>query len=233
LQVYPGEGMGGNVDGLDLVVGEARLLERMGISVPRNGDAGSGKPVQVACNGSFAGTLYLKEVLRDEAAATIQALESMGCRCSILSGDPAPLHAEIGGCAVEGSLTPAGKAERIASLEAAGERVLFIGDGVNDVPAMQASQAALAIDLGAALATEYADGLLVEGRVAVLPSAIRHARRIMKHLRGNLRFALAYNLIGMALAAGGVLHPVVAALLMVGSSAIVSARALHAAGQIT
>jgi cation transport ATPase len=91
----------------------------------------------------------------------------------------------------------------------------------------------LAIDLGAALATESADGLLVEGRVAVLPSAIRHARRIMRHLRGNLRFALAYNLIGMALAAGGVLHPVVAALLMVGSSAIVSARALHAAGQFS
>jgi Cu+-exporting ATPase len=233
LRVYPGEGMGGIVDGLELVVGEACLLERKGIAVPRNGEAGSGKPVQVGCNGRFAGTLTLKEVLRDEAAATIQALESMGCRCSILSGDPASQHAEIGGCAVEGSLTPAGKAERIAALERAGEHVLFIGDGVNDVPAMQASRAALAIDLGAALATEYADGLLVEGRVAVLPSAIRHARGIMKHLRGNLRFALVYNLFGMALAAGGILHPVVAALLMVGSSAIVSARALHAAGQIT
>jgi P-type E1-E2 ATPase len=232
LIIYPGEGMGGTVDGESLLVGESRLLERMGITVPTSGEAEQGKPVQVARNGHFAGTLYLKEVLRDEAAATVGALESMGCRCRILSGDPAPLHAEIGGCPVEGSLTPAQKAERIATLEAAGENVLFIGDGVNDLPAMQASEASLAIDLGAALATEYADGLLVEGRVAVLPSAIRHARRIMKHLRGNLRFALAYNLIGMALAAGGVLHPVVAALLMVGSSAIVSARALRAAGQI-
>ncbi len=233
LRIYPGEGMEGTVNGLKLLVGEVRLLERKGVAIPRQGEVEPGKPVQVACDGRFAGTLYLKEVLRDEAAATVEALESMGCRCCILSGDPAPLHAEIGGCAVEGSLSPPEKADRIAALAATGEHVLFIGDGVNDVPAMQASEAALAIDLGAALATESADGLLVEGRVAVLPSAIRHARRIMKHLRGNLRFALAYNLIGMALAAGGVLHPVVAALLMVGSSAIVSARALHAAGQFS
>lgn len=231
LHIYPGEGMGGRVGGVSLLVGEAGLLERDGVVVPQGLHGGSGKPVHVAVNGCFAGTLYLKEVLREEAEATLQALESMGCRCRILSGDPSPLHAQIGGCEVEGSLTPAGKAERISALEGAGEHVLFIGDGVNDLPAMQASRAALAIDLGAALATEFADGLLVDGRVGVLPSAIRKSRRIMKHLRGNLRFALVYNLIGMTLAAGGVLHPVVAALLMVGSSVLVSARALHAAGQ--
>jgi Cu+-exporting ATPase len=231
LRIYPGEGMGGNVGGIALLVGETSLLERAGAVVPQAGDAESGKPVHVAVNGSFTGTLYLKEVLREEAEATLQALQSMGCRCRILSGDPSPLHAEIGGCAVEGSLTPSAKADRISALERAGEHVLFIGDGVNDLPAMEASRAALAVDLGAALATEYADGLLVDGRVGVLPSAIRRARRIMKHLQGNLRFALAYNLVGMTLAAAGVLHPVVAALLMVGSSVIVSARALHAAGQ--
>jgi cation transport ATPase len=98
---------------------------------------------------------------------------------------------------------------------------------------MQASHSALAIDLGAALATEYADGLLVDGRVSALPGAIRHARKLKTVLKGNLRFALGYNLIGMGLAAAGVLHPVVAALLMVGSSALVSFRALHVASRST
>lgn len=232
FRVHPGQGVEGRVQGADLLLGEARLLESKGVAIPEDSKGELGKPVHVSYKGRFAGTLYLKEILRDEAVPTLEALESLGCRCRILSGDPASLHAEIGGCPVEGSLSPPEKAARIKALKAAGEHVLFIGDGVNDVPAMQASDSALAIDLGAALATEFADGLLVEGRVGTLPSAIRRARRIVNHLRGNLRFALGYNLIGMALAAGGVLHPVVAALLMVGSSAVVSARALHAAGEL-
>lgn len=229
LTVYPGQGMGGVVAGSRILVGEASLLEQRGIELPSPLPRCAGKPVHLARDGHYAGMLGLSEILRDEAEGSIEALRALGCDCRILSGDPASSRKSIGGVEVEGALTPQAKAERIARLVNAGEHVLFIGDGVNDLPAMEASHASLAIDLGAALATEYADGLLVEGRVNVLPSSIRHARQLMKSLRGNLVFALGYNVFGMALAAAGLLHPVVAALLMVGSSFVVSFRALRAA----
>jgi heavy metal translocating P-type ATPase len=229
LEVFPGAGIGGRVDGVRLLVGEVGLLQRQGIPLPQCLPESPGKPVAVARNGTYAGLLFLTEVLRDSAEATLEALAGMGCACRILSGDPSPSHTGIGGVAVEGGLSPAQKAERVRQAGKQSGPVLFVGDGVNDLPAMQAAQAALAIDLGAALATEFADGLLVDGRVGSLPAAIRHARRLKRRLRGNLLFALCYNLFGMALAAAGILHPVVAALLMVGSSAIVSWRALSAA----
>jgi P-type Cu+ transporter len=229
LRVFPGQGLGGKVDGVALLAGEPGLLRGQGVALPGRMPQAAGKPVLVARDGHYAGTLLLTELLRPEAEATLEALAGMGRACRILSGDPAPAHASIGGVPVEGGLSPAEKARRVRAAVDQGEHVLFVGDGVNDLPAMEASHATLAVDLGAALATEFADGLLVEGRVGALPSAIRHATRLKQRLHGNLRFALCYNLIGMALAAAGILHPVVAALLMVGSSALVSWRALRAA----
>ncbi len=231
LEVVPGKGLAGRVAGDRILAGERELLRERGVALPEPTPTAPGKAVHVACNGRYAGAVFLTERLRPEAAPVLQSLEAMGLRCAILSGDPAPAHAAIGGVPVQGGLSPEEKASRVRALAAAGHHVLFIGDGVNDLPAMEASHAALAIDLGAALATEFADGLLVDGRVGPLPSAIRQARRLKRDLTGNLRFALLYNLIGMALAAAGQLHPVVAALLMAGSSAIVSARALRAAAR--
>ena len=233
VQIYPGSGIGGLVDGTSLVVGELELLKEKGIRLPESLPSGRGKPVHVAHSGIYAGALYLNEVLRDEAAATLKALQKLDCQCLILSGDPRSEHAEIGGVPVEGGLSPEAKAERVMVAAEGGGEVLFVGDGVNDILAMQASHSALAVDLGAALATEFADGLLVEGEISALPGSIRHARKLKAALHGNLLFAIGYNLIGMALAAGGVLHPVVAALLMVFSSAIVSYRALRAAGEVS
>ena len=227
--VYPGQGLGGLAGGNEVIVGEATLLRQQGVEVPPLPPHG-GKPVHVAMAGAYMGAILLKECLRKDAAASIQALRSMGIEVHILSGDPVPLHPAVAGVPVESGLSPAAKAERIRHWRSAGKRILFVGDGINDLPAMEASDSALAIDIGAALATEYADGLLVGGRVGVLPGAIRHARRLKQSLNGNVRFALVYNLAGMSLAAAGLLHPVVAALLMVGSSAIVAYRALRVAG---
>ncbi|MFO7724910.1 MAG: cation-translocating P-type ATPase [Oceanipulchritudo sp.] len=231
LVIHPGQGLEGRTGKAHLLAGEEALLRKKGITLPRPLPEKAGKPVHLARNGCYAGTLFLRESLREEAGATLEALGAMGCRCRILSGDPAGGRLHIGGIPVEGGLSPGEKAARVRELREAGEHVLFVGDGINDLPAMEAGNASLAIDLGAALATEFSDGLLVDGRVSVLPGAIRQARKLKKSLKGNLRFALVYNLLGMSLAAGGVLHPVVAALLMVGSSVVVSFRALRTAGE--
>ena len=229
LQVHAGQGLAASVGGRQLLLGEASLLREKAVELPEF-MAFPGKPVHIAVDGNYAGTLMLTEHLRAEAEATLESLRSMGFQCHILSGDPAPSRDMIGSVPVQGSLTPEAKAKWIETNRREGSRVLFVGDGINDLPAMQASDSALAVDLGAALATEFADGLIAGGRISALPGAVRHARRLKKSLQGNLRFALAYNLAGMTLAAAGVLHPVVAALLMVGSSAVVSFRALKVAG---
>jgi P-type E1-E2 ATPase len=233
LVVHPGRGMEGRVAGVHLLMGERDWLEERGIPVSPGFPDASGKPVHLAREGVYAGCVLLQESLRPEAESSLLALREMGLACRILSGDPAPSRPHLGEVPVEGGLSPEAKAERVREWGESGKAVLFIGDGVNDVLAMEASLASLGIELGAALATEYADGVLSGGRVAVLPGAIRQARLLKERLQGNLRFALGYNLIGMALAAGGVLHPVVAALLMVGSSTVVSFRALRAASSLS
>jgi P-type E1-E2 ATPase len=113
---------------------------------------------------------------------------------------------------------------------AAGHEVVFVGDGVNDAAAMSSAQASIAMQAGADLARAAAMAVFAGDDLRFLPQAIRVARAARRSISTNLRFAAAYNLIGMALAAAGILHPVVAALLMVGSSALVSANALRGVG---
>lgn len=226
---HPGEGMQGCVGGQRFVVGEASLLRTLGVSCPESTGVPGGKPVYVAMGSAYMGFLVLRERLREETAAALEALKRIGCECHILSGDPNPAQLEIGGVVVCGGLSAHEKARHLERLAADGHSIVFVGDGINDLEAMQVAEAGLAIDAGVALATESADGVLLGGHIGILPTAILKARKIRRQLLSNLKFALFYNGVGMALAAGGMLHPVVAALLMVGSSVVVSYRALRAA----
>jgi Cu+-exporting ATPase len=230
VQVFPGEGLQGRVRGHEVLLGEFSFLQRMGIrGLGAEKATGKGKPIHVALDGNSAGCLHLTEHLRDGSEACLEALRKLGLSVRIFSGDATPQFPHIGGVPVEGGLSAEDKAARIEQLPESGDRVLFIGDGVNDVLAMEASEASIAVDIGTRLATEFADGILLNAHLEALPGAVRTARRILQGLRGNMRFALLYNGVGMALAAAGVLHPVVAALLMVGSSVLVSTRALRLA----
>lgn len=232
FKVYAGQGLEGNVDGNTVLMGECELLQRNGVLDSISVHRGPGKPLHLAVNGRYMGYLVLQERLRGESVEAISALQELGCKCYILSGDPNPSRKQIAGISVEAGLSAEAKADFVRKLKAQGRRMLFVGDGVNDLQAMREAESALAIDAGAALANELADGVLLQGRVGSLPFAISKARRIRQRLLSNLRFALGYNAIGMALATAGLLHPVVAALLMVLSSAIVSWRAIQVAASI-
>ncbi|MCI0747172.1 MAG: cation-translocating P-type ATPase [Verrucomicrobia subdivision 3 bacterium] len=198
--------------------GETRLLTQL-----RNqpGD----HLVYVAIDGQLTAVCAVRERLRNSATETVARLQQLGVATSVLTGDRPERAAGLGLAQAEGGLTPEDKSQRVARLRAVGQTVVFVGDGVNDAPALRAANLGIALDHGAGLATANADAVLYGGDLTVLPWAIQFARHVRQGIRANLIFAATYNLIGIALAATGLLHPVAAALLMVCSSAIVSWRA--------
>ena len=218
---------GAGVEGVVAGVGRVRVGERTfadgEVHVPVDG-----KCVWVAVDGVPAARAILDERWREGLAETVAGLRALGLELEVLTGD-AQAPGEVGGVPVRAGLTPEEKRARVAVLSAEGRRVLFAGDGVNDAAAMGVAAGALALRGGSALARAAAMAVCAGDDLRRLPEAVRGARRVAAGVRANLRFAAGYNLAGMALAASGCLHPVVAALLMVGSSVWVGARAVRSA----
>ena len=187
-----------------------------------------GKEISVFVDGVLAAAIEMTETWRDGMEEALAELAALGVEAEVLTGDGAA--GRVAGAQVRAGLTPAEKHERVQELVAAGHEVVFVGDGVNDAAAMSSAQASIAMQAGADLARAAAMAVFAGDDLRFLPQAIRVARAARRSISTNLRFAAAYNLIGMALAAAGILHPVVAALLMVGSSALVSANALRGVG---
>jgi P-type E1-E2 ATPase len=187
----------------------------------------AGKEIFVFVAGAPAATVELAETWREGLDEALRELQALGVEAEILTGDASAVAGRFTGAIVRAGLTPTDKHVRVRELIAAGRRVAFVGDGINDAAAMSAAQASIAMQTGAELARAAAMAVFAGGDLRFLPRAIRVARAARRSIRTNLRFAAAYNTAGMALAAAGALHPVVAALLMVGSSAFVSVNALR------
>ncbi len=222
LRVFAGKGVQAEVAGLGVVrVGEREFCGGAG-------DPGEGKIVWVAVDGAPAAWVELGEAWRVGLPETLAGLRALGLELEVLTGDGgAP--AAIEGAPVRAGLTPSAKAERMRTLGGEGKTVLFAGDGVNDAAAMGAAACSLGLRGGSELARASAAAVCAGEDLRRLPEAIEVARRVVGGLRGNLLFAASYNAAGMALAASGMLHPVAAALLMVGSSVWVGVRAIRSA----
>lgn len=234
-RLLPGVGLEGTVDGLPVAVGNAGLWPA-GRGVPaeatelrhlvRGGTDGSHE-VWVRQGGRIVGLGLLREKLRESAQPALAALRDAGLRVIVMTGDRAEAAARHGFAECLAGLSATEKADRVRALQAEGRRVLFVGDGVNDAPAMAEATGAVAVGQASALARETAPGLLVHEDLQVLPQAVARCRRTLRAIRRNLGFAAIYNVIGISLAAAGVIHPVVAALLMLASSLTVTWRALR------
>lgn len=218
VRLLPGTGIAGRVGEADLQIRNS--AENGGPLSSRLRQAGpASHTLYIFRSGALAGAALLREQLRASALETISTLEAQGIPCMVLTGDRGNAH---GIANLHAALSPLGKISRMREFS---RRPLFVGDGINDAPAMAEAHVSLCIAGGSAVAIETAMGEVRDLRE--IPRAIARCRAAVRAIRRNLLFAAAYNFIGIALASCGVLHPVVAALLMLASSFTVSWRALR------
>jgi len=254
-----GQGVRATVGGRPVLAGTARLLAGAGISTgvleaaAAELSALGRTAVLAAVDGEPAGVLAVADTIKDDSAAAIAALRRFGVQVVMLTGDNARTAAAIarqtGVSRVLAEVLPEHKAAEIRRLQVEGRKVGMAGDGINDAPALAAADVGLAIGTGTDVAIEAADITLISGSLAGVVTAIDLSRATMRNIRQNLFFALAYNGIGIPVAAGilypflGIrLSPIIAAAAMALSSLSVVTNAnrlrryhpaaLPAAGQV-
>ena len=171
------------------------------------------------------GHIRLADRLRPDAARSMAALAALELSPSLLTGDHPEVAERVGALAgithIEAGVGPEGKAASIEAMRAGGERVLFVGDGLNDGLALSASDVGVAMGAGAASSVLVADGVITTESLAPLIAGLRAARAAEKAVARNLRRSLLYNGFAVTAALAGLVNPLVAALLMPLSSALV------------
>jgi Cu+-exporting ATPase len=228
------------VEGHDLLVGSGALLADQGVdaaALQQPASAGA-TTIFLAVDGRLAARFLLADEPRPEAREAITRLTGAGHRVVMLSGD-APATARqvaesVGIATAHGGMTPAEKARFVADLRRSGAVVAFIGDGINDAPALAAADVGIAMGSGADVALETADITLLSGGLGAVTEAVALARATMRTVRQNLVLAFVYNVLAIPVAAGGffplighVTSPMLAAAAMTGSSLSVIVNSLR------
>ena len=228
----PGLGAEGLVDGRRVVLGSPKLFATRGEAVPpaigavRAAWEDSGRTtILVAVDGAVVGALALADAVRPSAVRAVDELHTLGLRCILLTGDNKGA-AEVVGTAigvdeVVSDALPSEKVALIRRLQDEGRAVAFIGDGVNDGPALTRADLGLAVGSGTDVAIHAADMILLSDSLTVVPTAIGLARRTLRTIHGNLVWAFVYNLAAIPLAAVGLLNPLIAGASMALSSSFV------------
>jgi Cu+-exporting ATPase len=234
FEAAPGRGIAGVVGRVDVRVGTLRYMRELGISFDEQRFASlqaEGKTVvAVAAQGRPAGIIAIADQLRPNSRGAVSALAAMGVEVIMLTGDNAATGAAIARQAgiehYEAEVLPDAKAERIAALKRAGKIVGMAGDGINDAPALAAADVSFAIGAGSDIAIDTADVTLMRNDLLGVVDAIRLSRASLGKIRQNLFFAFVYNVLGIPLAAAGMLNPVIAGAAMALSSVSVITNSL-------
>jgi heavy metal translocating P-type ATPase len=181
-----------------------------------------GHRIDVAMDGEQIAIAMVGERLRDTTDEMLAQLDRLRLPVQVLTGDTTEHALRLNLPSPIGGLLPDQKRQVLLGLRSEGKHVLMLGDGVNDASAMSEAHVAIALATGTDLATHAADATLYHGDLRVIPWAIALGREARRVVRRNLYRAAAYNVLGITLAAAGVLHPILAALLMLVSSLLVA-----------
>jgi P-type Cu2+ transporter len=243
FEAFTGLGLTATVEGHDLAIGNARLMERGGRSLDGLSDDAAGLAAQgktavyVAIDGHPAGLVAVADQPRPSAKTAITMLKKLGLQVVMISGDNQrtadAVGRELGIDRVFAEVLPEDKADYVKRLQAEGKRVAMVGDGVNDAPALAQSDVGIAIGAGTDVAVETAKVVLMRSDPLDIATAVELSRATLTKMKQNLGWASIYNLLAIPIAAGAlfpatgfVLGPQWSALLMSASSIIVATNAV-------
>ena len=229
--VEPGAGASATIDGHVVAVGRPEHLpDDLDDQVDRLSARGSTTFV-VRRDGDVIGIVAVSDRVRPEAAATVGRLHDMRLEVAMVTGDrrvtAEAISSSVGIRRVLAEVYPSGKVDEVARLQAEGHRVAFVGDGINDAPALAQADVGIALGTGTDVAIAAADVTLMGGGLDGAADAIDLARRTYRVIAQNLFWAFAYNVVMIPLAVFGVLTPMWAAGAMAASSVSVVANALR------
>ena len=238
VEAVSGHGVAGRIDGVDVMVGKAKLMADQGLHIAeRHLEALErfeleGKTAFLAgWDGEVRGVLAVADTVRPTAAATIRELHELGAATVMLTGDNRrtadAIGAQVGIDRVLAEVLPGGKADEVRRLQGEGKIVAFAGDGINDAPALTQADLGMAVGTGTDVAIEAGDIVLMSGDPALAASALGLARATFRTIRQNLFWAFFYNSAAIPLAAAGLLNPMIAAGAMAFSSVSVVSNSLR------
>lgn len=237
FEAIPGFGIESVVEGKQLLIGTRRLMKKFDIDIEEVSKSmeeleREGKTAMlIAINKEYAGIVAVADTVKDTSKAAIARLKKMGLDVVMITGDNTQTAQAIAGQVgidhVIAEVLPEGKAEEVKKLQAQGKKVAMVGDGINDAPALATADIGMAIGTGTDVAMEAADITLIRGDLNSIADAIFMSKMTIRNIKQNLFWALAYNGLGIPIAAFGFLAPWVAGAAMAFSSVSVVLNALR------
>jgi heavy metal translocating P-type ATPase len=238
VTVIPGRGAVGLVDGIEVTVGTAALMAERNIDLPLQWEAAIGAAQHRgttafagAWDGVVQGVLSVADTIRPESVEAISELTNQGIETMLLTGDhertARAIARQVGITDVASRLLPEHKAHAVKARQAKGETVAFVGDGINDAPALVTADLGMSIGTGSDIAIETASVTLMSGNPRLVSTAIGLAARTLRSIKQNLGWAFGYNIAAIPLAATGLLNPMIASAAMAFSSVSVVLNSLR------
>jgi len=234
FKIIRGKGVGGVINRKTLLVGNATLMKDNKVnlskinSVIEDYENGGKTTMIVAESGKVIGALAVADTLKEESKGVISFLKRKGFRTIMITGDnertAKAIAKQVGINEVIAGVLPEDKSKKVEKLQRSG-MVAFIGDGINDAPALKQANVGIAMGTGTDIAIEAGDIVLAKGSLKGVPQAILLSKATFRKIKQNLFWAFAYNIFAIPLAIGGVLHPVVAEIAMALSSITVVTNA--------
>ncbi|MGG0658121.1 heavy metal translocating P-type ATPase [Rummeliibacillus pycnus] len=237
FEAVPGYGVQSTINSRAVVVGTRKLMAQYGIDISdveqeiSNLEHNGKTAMLVAIDGKFAGIVAVADTIKETSFEAIKRLKAMGIEVIMMTGDnrhtAEAIGQEVGVDQIIAEVLPEGKVNELKKLQQAGKHVAMVGDGINDAPALATADIGMAIGTGTDIAMEAADITLIRGDLNSIADAILMSRKTMSNIKQNLFWAFGYNILGIPIAAAGLLAPWIAGAAMAFSSVSVVLNALR------